>query len=76
MKQNNSYLDAVKADYHKMIEELRIVHEKTKGFHALSFSTLEEAKEAYNSETGRKIMRNVYKIFNALEGLQLEEIED
>ena len=78
MNTDNYMLNAIKADYQKMIEELRIVHEKTKGFHALSLSTLEESKQAYNSETGRAIMRNVYKVFNALESLQkeLETIED
>lgn len=75
---HNTYLDAVKSDYSKMLEHLRIAHENSKGFHALSFSTLQEVKEAYNSETGKKIQRNAYKVFCALEKLlkELETIED
>ena len=78
MMMNNSYLDAIVADYRSMIEKLQIVEQNCTGFHALSFSTLEEVKEAYNSEKGKKIRRNAYKIYCALQALKesLETVED
>lgn len=69
---HNTYLDAMKSDYRQMIAKLHFAKQNAIGFHSLSFTDIEEAKEAYQSETGRKILRNAYKVFFALEKLEKE----
>lgn len=77
---HNTYLDAVKSDYKNMLEHLRIAELNATGFLALAFSSasIEEAYNAYNSETGKAIRRNAYKIYAALDKLKeaLEPVED
>lgn len=78
MAQTNTYLEAIRSDYASMLETIALAKNNASGFHALSLSNLEEVKEAYQSEQGRKILRNAYKVFFALEKLEkeLEQIED
>ena len=75
---HNTYLDAKKSDYRQMLAKLHFAKNNASGFHSLSFTEIEEAKEAYNSDEGKKILRNAYRVFCALEKLQkeLETIED
>ena len=69
---HNTYLDAIKSDYRQMLAKLHFAKQNATGFHALSFTDVEEAKEAYQSEEGQKILRNAYKVFFALEKLEKE----
>ena len=75
---HNTYLDALKSDYRQMLAKLHFAQNNASGFHSLSYSEVEEAKEAYVSETGKKILRNAYRVFFALEKLEkeLEPVED
>ena len=78
MMKHNTYLDAIKSDYKQMLAKLHFAKQNATGFHALSFSQLEDVKEAYQSEEGQKMLRNSYKVFFALEKLEkeLETVED
>lgn len=78
MMKHNTYLDALKSDYRQMLAKLHFAKQNATGFHALSFTEVEEAKEAYQSEEGKKILRNAYKVYFALEKLEkeLETVED
>lgn len=69
---HNTYLDAIKSDYRQMLAKLHFAKNNASGFHSLSFSPLDEVREAYNSEEGRKMLRNAYKVFFALEKLEKE----
>ncbi len=75
---HNTYLDALKSDYRQMLAKLHFAQNNASGFHSLSYTEVEEAKEAYESETGKKILRNAYRVFFALERLEkeLEPVED
>ncbi|MBR5043047.1 MAG: hypothetical protein IKX67_07380 [Bacteroidales bacterium] len=68
----------MRSDYDQMIAKLNLIKQNASGFHALSYSKLDEVNKAYQSEEGKKMLRNSYKVFFALEDLEkkLEPIEE
>lgn len=67
---HETYLRAIKSDYKSMIAKLERCEVMASGFEALSHSSIEESKQAYQSETGQKVLRNAKKIAKALAELR------
>lgn len=67
---HETYLRAIKSDYKSMMAKLERCEVMAQGFEALSHSSIKESKQAYESETGQKVLRNSKKIAKALADLR------